>query len=60
MLNLDDLIVRGMEYFEFFKRTILETVQILQLIARYINEFQVWHTIQASSEITVIRARLDK
>ncbi len=38
MLNLDDLIVGGMEYFEFFERTVLEAVQVLQLIARYINE----------------------
>ena len=60
MFNLDNLIVRGVENFELLKRAVLEAVEVLQLVARNIEEFEIWHTIQASSCATIVRTMLHK
>ena len=60
MFNLYDLVVRGVEYFELFQWAVLESVQVLELIARDVKELKVGHAVKTSLKVAILHARLDK
>lgn len=60
VLNLHDLVVRRVEDFEFFERTVLQAVEVLELIAGDIKELKVGHALEASLVATILSAMLNK
>ena len=60
VLNLHDLVVRRVEDFEFFERTVLQAVEVLELIAGDIKELKVGHALEAPLVATILSAMLNK
>ena len=60
VLNLYDLVVRRVEDFEFLERTVLQAVEVLQLIAGDIKELKVGHALEAPLVATILGAMLNK
>ena len=60
VLNLHDLVVRRVEDFEFFKRTVLQAVEVLELIAGDIKELKIGHALEASLIATILSTMLNK
>ena len=60
VLNLHDLVVRRVEDFEFFERTVLQAVKVLELIAGDIKELKIGHALEASLVATILSTMLNK
>ena len=60
VLNLHDLVVRRVEDFEFFERTVLQAVEVLELIAGDIKELKVGHALEAPLVATILSTMLNK
>ena len=60
MLNLHNLVVRRVEDFEFLERTVLQAVEVLELIAGDIKELKVGHALEATLVATILSAMLNK
>ena len=58
VLDLDDLVVGGMEDLQLLEGAVLETVEVLQLVAGDVEELQVWHAVEAALEVPVLDAWL--
>ena len=60
VLDFDDLVIASMENFELLQRTVLQAVQVLQLVAAHVEELKIGHAVKPPFEITILHARLHK